>query len=104
MAAAGGIWYARFGEGLGAVAMGLLLLYAARVERRRAPGSWVRYLARTLEAGRWPPVVEGRLLVASHEAPVKEVALRLLPPPQSGGSAPLAQRVGGRLAKAGTNH
>lgn len=79
MALAGGIWYSRFGHGLGAMVMGLFLLYAARMERRRAPGTWIRYLERTLSPVRQAPVEEGRLLVARSGSTVKDVALRLVP-------------------------
>jgi len=73
--------WALYGRGASAVVMGLFLLYAARMERRRAPGTWVRHLARRLDLGAEAdvPVQEGRVLVAPEQTPVKEVALRLLP-------------------------
>ncbi|WP_324667819.1 M50 family metallopeptidase [Geochorda subterranea] len=73
--------YGLSGRGASAVVMGLFLLYAARMERRRAPGTWVRHLARRLEPGTGGavPIHEGRVLVAPEQTPVKEVALRLLP-------------------------
>lgn len=81
MAALGAVGYGLAGVGLGAVAMGLVVVYAARMERRRAPGTWVRYLAGRLEqeAEGAGGVAEGRVLVAQEQTPVKEVALRLLP-------------------------
>lgn len=80
MVCAGGLWYVATGRGLGAMVMGVFLLYAARVERHRAPGTWVRYLERRLAGGGPPdPVTEGRVLVARQETAVRDVALRLLP-------------------------
>lgn len=81
MAGAAAAWYAYAGQGLGAMVMGLFLLYAARMERHRAAGTWIRYLERRLARDgreRWP-VTEGRVLVARQETAVKEVALRLIP-------------------------
>lgn len=75
------LWYAYTGQGLGAMVMGLFLLYAARMERQRAPGTWIRYLERRLDRDvqNGAPVMEGRVLVARKETAVKDVALRLVP-------------------------